>query len=193
MRKTLRLARRSFRAAEHARRSRIAAARISRLPAFRAGARIALYLPFDGEVNPGALLAAAERRGIRVYVPVVVDRAHRRMRFQPLGARTRRGAFGILIPHRTPHGKAVGPRWLDLIVVPLVAVDGTGRRLGMGGGFYDRALAFRPQRTRWPGPKLVGLAFDCQRVETVFAEPFDVRLDALATESGLLHFSRDTP
>ena len=59
-----------------------------------------------------------------------------------------------------------------------------GRRLGMGGGFYDRALGFRRQRRHWMGPRLVGFAFECQRADSVFAEPWDVRLDALATESG---------
>ena len=81
-------------------------------------------------------------------------------------------------------------RWLDLIVIPLVGVDGAGRRLGMGGGFYDRALAFRRHRRRWPGPHLAGLAFDCQRTDSSFAEAWDVKLDSLATESGLQHYMR---
>jgi 5-formyltetrahydrofolate cyclo-ligase len=107
--------------------------------------------------------------------------------------KTRRGAYGISIPHRASQRDAVGPRWFDLIVVPLVGADGCGRRLGMGGGFYDRALSFRRARRHWRGPQLVGLAFDCQRAASVFAERFDVRLDALATESGLQNFSRDAP
>jgi 5-formyltetrahydrofolate cyclo-ligase len=193
LRKELRRKRRSLTAAEHARRSRIAAALIARLAAFKSGARVAIYLPFDGEADPGALVAAARSRGIRIYVPVVVDLAHRRLRFYPLGAKTRRGTFGIFVPHRISHRHVLGPRWFDLIVVPLVGVDGAGRRLGMGGGFYDRALSFRRRRLHWHGPKLVGIAFDCQRAESVFAEPFDVRLDALATESGLLHFPRGIP
>jgi 5-formyltetrahydrofolate cyclo-ligase len=64
--------------------------------------------------------------------------------------------------------------------------------LGMGGGFYDRALEFRRLRRHWPGPRLVGLAFDCQRTESSFAEPWDVRLDSLATESGLQHYLKGT-
>ena len=193
LRKELRRNRRSLMPADHARRSRIAAAFVARLAAFKPGARVAIYLPFDGETNPGALVAAARRRGVRIYVPVVVDLAHRRLRFYPLAGRTRRGTFGISIPHAIPHRRALGPRWLDLIVVPLVGVDADGRRLGMGGGFYDRALGFRRHRRHWRGPRLVGFAFDCQRTESVFAEAFDVRLDALATESGLQHFSRDSP
>jgi 5-formyltetrahydrofolate cyclo-ligase len=187
LRKELRTKRRSLNSAEHALRSRLAASRITRLPAFKSGARIAIYLPFDGETGTAALLMAARRRGIHVYVPVVVDRHHRRLRFYPLTARTRPGTFGISVPHR--RGSHTAPRWFNLIVVPLVGIDSIGRRLGMGGGFYDRALAYRRARTQWKGPRLVGLGFDCQRTDAAFADPWDARLDSLATESGMDHFS----
>jgi 5-formyltetrahydrofolate cyclo-ligase len=186
IRKELRDKRRGLSPAEHAERSNLAASAVSRLPAFKAGARVAIYLPFDRETNTAALLVAARRRGIHIFVPVVTDRRHRRLRFYALSGKTRRGVFGISVPHR--NGRETAPRWFDLIVVPLVGIDGEGRRLGMGGGFYDRALAFRRARRQWKGPRLVGLSFDCQRADTVFADPWDVRLDALATESGLEHF-----
>jgi 5-formyltetrahydrofolate cyclo-ligase len=192
LRKQLRAARRSLAPADHHQRSRLAAAAIVRTAAFKSGARIALYLPFDRETDTAALIAAARHRGVRVFVPVVSDLRHRRLRFYPLTGRTRRGTFGILVPQCAPHrlARAVGSRWFDLIVVPLVGVDPRGRRLGMGGGFYDRALAFRRHRRHWTGPRLVGFAFDCQRAACVFAEPWDVRLDALATESGYEDFPR---
>jgi 5-formyltetrahydrofolate cyclo-ligase len=193
LRKELRRNRRALTPGDHARRSRIAASYVARLAAFRSGARVAIYLPFDREANPGSLAAAAARRGIHLYVPVVVDLAHRRLRFYPLVGKTRPGTFGISVPHRIRHRHALGPRWFDLIVVPLVGVDAHGRRLGMGGGFYDRALGFRRHRRHWSGPRLVGFAFDCQRAESVYAQAFDVRLDALATESGLQHFPRNDP
>jgi 5-formyltetrahydrofolate cyclo-ligase len=160
------------------------------LPEFKAGARVAAYLPFDREADTAALLHTARRRGVRIFVPVVVDLRHRRLRFYPLSGKTRRGAFGISIPHDAPHRSIrwTAPRWFNLIVAPLVGVDGRGLRLGMGGGFYDRALAFRRARNHWRGPRLVGLAFDCQRVDAVFADAWDVRIDSLATESGLVHF-----
>jgi 5-formyltetrahydrofolate cyclo-ligase len=186
LRKELRAKRRALPPAEHALRSEFAAVAVARLPAFKSGARIAVYLPFDRETDTAALLRMARRRGIRLYVPVVIDLRHRRLRFYPLSGRTRRGVFGISVPHE--HAIATHPRWFNLIVVPLVGVDGTGRRLGMGGGFYDRALAFRRSRRHWRGPRLVGFAFDCQKTDTVFADPWDVRLDALATESGLEYF-----
>src|SRR5271155_2296867 len=183
LRKHMRAQRRSLSAADHERRSSLAAKAVAGLPMFKAGKRVALYLPFDRETDTAALIAAARRRGVRVFVPVIVDRRHSRIRFYPLGGKTRRGVFGIAVPARTD--RPMPPRWLDLIVIPLVGVDAAGRRLGMGGGFYDRALEFRRRRRHWPGPRLVGLAFDCQRTESSFAEPWDVSLDSLATESGL--------
>ncbi len=183
LRKALRGARRELSAAEHRRRSTLAAHAVARLPMFAAGKRVALYLPHDRETDTSALLAAARRRRIEVFVPVVVDRRRRLLRFYPLVGKLRRGAFGIAVPQRLRH--PIAPRWLDLIVVPLVGVDARGRRLGLGGGFYDRALSFRRYMRLKMGPHLVGLAFDLQRTRESFAEPWDLRLDSVATESGL--------
>jgi 5-formyltetrahydrofolate cyclo-ligase len=191
LRKQIRAQRRSLSAADHRHRSGLAAKAVTRLPMFRAGKRMALYLPFDRETDTAALIAAARRRGVQIFVPVIVDRRHGRMRFYPLEGKTRRGVFGIAVPRRL--GPSPSPRWLDLIVIPLVGVDTSGMRLGMGGGFYDRALEFRRRRRHWRGPHLMGLAFDCQRTDSDFADPWDVRLDSLATESGLQRYSKGTP
>jgi 5-formyltetrahydrofolate cyclo-ligase len=191
LRKQMRARRRSLSEAQHALRSNLAASAITRLAAFKAGARVAIYLPFDRETNTVVLLIAAQRRGIHLFLPVVSDLRHGRLRFYPVSGKTRRGVFGISVPHR--NGRSTAPRWFNLVVVPLVGVDAQGRRLGMGGGFYDRALAFRRARHHWRGPALVGLGFDCQRTTSVFADPWDVRLDSLATESGLVHFKHGAP
>jgi 5-formyltetrahydrofolate cyclo-ligase len=188
LRTLLRAKRRALGKAEHAQRSMRAAAAIARSFKFKSGSRVAVYFPHHGETGTAALLAAAKHRGIRLYVPMVADLRHRRLRFVPLSGKTRAGAFGIPIPHRSGLGTA--PRWFNLIVIPLVGVDCNGRRLGSGGGFYDRALAFRRTRRLWRGPRLVGLAFDCQRTPDVFAQPWDLKLDSLATESGIESFQR---
>ena len=186
LRKKLRVERRALSEQDHRHRSLAAARAIMRLRFFHAGKRVALYLPFDGESDTAALIAAAQRRGVQVFVPVISHRRHARLRFYPLTGATAPGEFGISVPRLrlTP----VLPQWLDLIVVPLVGVDAKGRRLGMGGGYYDRALAFRRRRRSWKGPHLVGLAFDCQRTKLKFADAWDRRLDSLATESGVEHF-----
>lgn len=157
-----------------------------RLRTFSAGKRVALYLPFDRETDTAALIRAAQQRGVQIFVPVISDRRHCRLRFYPLKGQTSPGTFGISVPRL--RARPVSPQWLDLIVLPLVGVDSGGRRLGMGGGYYDRALAFRRRRRCWKGPHLVGLAFECQRTGSNFAEAWDVRLNSLATESGVKHF-----
>jgi 5-formyltetrahydrofolate cyclo-ligase len=186
LRKELRAQRRSLSDSDYRRHSLAAARSVMRLPMFSAGKRVALYLPFDREVDTAPLLRAARQRGVQIFVPVISDRRHRRLRFFPLTAGTMPGTFGILVPRRRQ--APISAQWLDLIVVPLVGVDGTGGRLGMGGGYYDRALAFRRRRALWKGPHLVGLAFDCQRTGLKFAAPWDIQLDSLATESGTEHF-----
>jgi len=190
LRKQMRAQRRTLSSAEHGSRSQRAAKALASLPMFRAGKRVAIYLPFDREADTAALIGVARRRGVRLFVPVIVDQRARRMRFYPLAGKTRRGTFGINVPALL--AAPVAPRWLNLIVVPLVAVDTRGRRLGMGGGFYDRALQFRRRRLHWRGPKLVGFAFDCQRTDSQFADPWDLGVDSLATESGLLHYLEGT-
>ena len=187
LRKELRGARRALAQAAYRRLSARAAHAVTQLPAFAAGKRVAVYLPFDRETDTAALIVAARRRGLRLYAPVIVDKRHSRIRFYPLGHRTRPGTFGIAVPHR--RGMAVAARWFNLIVVPLVGVDAAGHRLGMGGGYYDRALEFRRLRRIWPGPHLVGFAFNCQRTMASFAQHWDVRLDSLATESGVQRFT----
>jgi 5-formyltetrahydrofolate cyclo-ligase len=186
LRKQLRVQRRALSEPDHSPRSLAAAKAVMRLRSFRAGCRVALYLPFDAESDTAALIACAWRRGVHVFVPVISDRRHCRVRFYTLTGTTEPGEFGISVPRLRL--AAVSPQWLDLIVIPLVGVDSGGKRLGMGGGYYDRALAFRRRRRFWKGPHLVGLAFDCQRTNVKFAEAWDLRLDSLATESGVEHF-----
>jgi 5-formyltetrahydrofolate cyclo-ligase len=186
LRKKLRAQRRSLSDSDHRRRSKAAAKAIMRLRMFSAGKRVALYLPFDRETDTAPLIRAAQQRGVRIFVPVIGDRRHCRLRFYPLKGGISPGTFGISVP-RLRVGP-VSPQWLDLIVIPLVGVDADGRRLGMGGGYYDRALAFRRRRRHWKGPHLVGLAFECQRTGLKFADAWDVRLNSLATESGVEHF-----
>jgi 5-formyltetrahydrofolate cyclo-ligase len=86
-----------------------------------------------------------------------------------------------------PQGSAtLGARWLDLVFLPLLGFDRGGLRLGTGGGYYDRAFAFRQLRRSWHAPRLVGLGYAFQEVEGLTAAAHDVLLDAVVTEEGVI-------
>ena len=73
-----------------------------------------------------------------------------------------------------------------------VQIDAQGHRLGSGAGYYDRALSFRRRRHGWRGPKLIGIAYECQRVAALAARPTDIPLDAVITERGIEFFIGET-
>jgi 5-formyltetrahydrofolate cyclo-ligase len=70
----------------------------------------------------------------------------------------------------------------DVLLIPLLAFDGEGNRLGYGGGFYDRTIARLPRALR------IGCAFAAQELDSVPIGPYDQRLNAVVTEAGLRHF-----
>ena len=89
--------------------------------------------------------------------------------------------FGLLEP---VDGESATARMLDIVFTPLAAYDADGHRIGMGGGYFDTTFAFLKHRAFSFRPKLIGLAFDCQRVEKIASNPWDIRLFSIVTESG---------
>src|SRR6185369_9369794 len=87
--------------------------------------------------------------------------------------------------HEPEGHEILSARFLDTIFVPAVALDRLGARLGHGIGFYDRTLAFRQHRTRWLGPRLVGLAYSFQIVPQVPVTATDVFMDTIVTDRGI--------
>ena len=149
--------------------SRRLAARLRRLPEYRAARRIAFYLATDGEVETREMIRQALDDGKQVAAPIPMT-ATRRIRLAALTSVRRglvRGPYGIAQPHPR-RARRVDPAALDLIVVPGVAFDARGHRLGRGGGYYDRFLAALPA-----GIPRVGLAFRCQRVPRLPRAPHD--------------------
>jgi len=156
---------------------------VLRLVETRGLQRVAAYLDADGEAPTGPALAALRRRGAAVYLPALRRRG-RCMAFRRWlpGAPLRPNRYGV--PEPPPGLAAELPvRELDLVLAPLVAFDSAGRRLGMGGGFYDATFA-RVRRSPWHPPLIVGLAFSCQRVAALPGEPWDLPLDGVITERG---------
>lgn len=152
-------------------------------PLFRRARQIALYLPNDGEIDPRPLLRAAQKRGKATYLPVLSPWPQSKMVFQRVraGQPLRKNRFGIYEPQR--NCKQQRKVWaLDLVLMPLVGFDRHGARLGMGGGFYDRSLAYLSLRKNWHKPTLLGLAHECQRVERLDMASWDVPLQGTVTD-----------
>ncbi len=156
-------------------------------PELQHAQHIALYLSNDGELDTAPLLQYLQQQGNTLYLPVLHPVTAGYLLFQRYDALTPMhcNKFGIREPK--PDVTTIGlPAQLDVIFMPLVAFDAKGQRLGMGGGFYDRTLATLPQCGQ--KPLLVGLAHQCQQVEAVPVEPWDVPLPLVLTPQQLWDF-----
>jgi len=140
---------------------------------------LALYSPILNEVFTEEIFRDAHRRGKRVVYPKVGNPGLEFIQVESRGE-LRRGAFGILEPSGAD---PVPLREIDLLVVPGVAFDRAGYRLGYGKGFYDRALHSHEERG-----SLVGLGFEFQVISMLPAETHDVRMDMIVTEERILGF-----
>ncbi len=185
LRRLLRERRRALSPAAQRQAARQLYRQLAQHPLFRRARHIALYLPNDGEIDPALLRREALRRGKQVYLPLLARWPRTRMRFQRIeaGETLQRNRFRIAEPRPQAHRQRQ-PWTLDLLLLPLVGFDAHGGRLGMGGGFYDRALAYRLRHPNWQKPRLIGLAHSCQQVERLPLESWDVPLHATLTERG---------
>ena len=139
--------------------------------------RIALYLPHNAEISPLAVADAARDAGKTLFLPVVGDNHTLCFKAWPAGSELRPNRFGI------PEPAAGGPvlaEALDCILVPLLGWNRRGVRLGMGGGYYDRALAAISDTT------LVGVGYACQECDTLSPEAWDVSMNYILTEQTLI-------
>jgi 5-formyltetrahydrofolate cyclo-ligase len=152
----------------------------------RPAAKIAVYQAYGHEADLSALIYLARRRGCQLYLPRIVDHRRHRMEFFRFDADAplRRNAFGILEPIAAM-SPAIPTRELDLVLMPLVAFDASGWRLGSGAGFYDRRLHHLHIARRWRRPKLIGVAYHFQRVDRLQPHRWDIPMDAVITERGL--------
>lgn len=187
LRRQLRQARRQLTAAQQSRSAIDLAQRVLRSHWFRRSRRIAFYLANDGEIDPALLLRAALDAGKTCFLPRVADPLHPHLVFAQFarGDRLQRNRFGIAEP--TPHAVTSPAHELDLVLMPLVGFDEHGNRLGMGGGFYDRTLAYKRQRPS-ARPYLVGLAHQCQRMADLPADDWDIALDGVITNDATYRF-----
>jgi 5-formyltetrahydrofolate cyclo-ligase len=188
LRRQLRAARRALPPDYRRQAARSALRRLMRSGLLSRGRRWGFYLPLDEEFDALPLLNEALHRHKECFLPVTANRDAQPLRFARLDGRHSviLNRYGIVEPHSN---RLMNARWLDMLIVPLVGFDGQGRRLGMGGGFYDATLAFLRRRRIWKKPYLIGLAFECQRVTEIPSEPWDIRLNAILTEKEFFRFS----
>lgn len=162
----------------------------SRLDCFRYAKRVAFYLANDGEIDPALLLALAQAAGKNCYLPVLHPLKHNRLYFAAYRTGTRMTTNRYGIPEPDLAKNPIIPAWtLDIIFLPLAAFDSQCHRIGMGGGFYDRTLAFK-HRTQKTRPLLIGLAYHFQQVDNIAANPWDIPLDAVVTDEGYFYNPR---
>ena len=147
------------------------------------GAVISGYAAIRDELDPARLIALLASQGHPVALPVTVTRGEPlEFRRWKSGIELQRGDFSVPVP-----GKDAPVLTPDILLVPLLAFDLEGYRLGYGAGYYDRTLA----GLRSQGEIIaVGLAFDAQRVESVPHDGYDERLDWVLTPSGPTRIER---
>jgi 5-formyltetrahydrofolate cyclo-ligase len=182
LRRLLRKARRALTPSEQRQAAQGLYRQLAQHPLFRRAKHISLYLPTDGEIDPSLLLRAAQRRGKATYLPVLSAWPRTKMVFQRVrpGEKLLPNRFRILEPRVNIRRQR--KVWaLDLVLMPLVGFDDEGGRLGMGGGFYDRSLAYLARRQRWRKPTLLGLAHECQKVDRLAQASWDVPMAGTVT------------
>ncbi len=175
LRREFRSLRRSIPADDRPALDRAARDRLLALLLERRAGTIALSVPTDGEIDVADLAPSLRTLGWTVVLPVVDETEPGRMRFHRWDADTplRANRYGIAEPVGTP---TVEPEHLDVVVVPAVAVDDRGARLGFGGGFYDRILADRSAHTL-----VVAAVHERQLTDSLPSAPHDQPVDVVVT------------
>ena len=148
--------------------------------------KIGFYIANDGEIDPAAVMASAENLNKQCFLPIVGPNKTNNLYFGPFDANTKLkpNRYGILEPS-FDEGKIVFPQSLDVLFMPLVGFDRQGNRIGMGGGYYDRALAFMKEQET-SSLTLVGLAHSIQEIPQISSQSWDIPLHLIATEKELI-------
>lgn len=140
---------------------------------------IAVYAASAAEVDLNETIEYLWRQDQQVALPVIGEGGHMDFFHYTANTQVSKNRFGIVEP---VDGDLITPAQIDMVLTPLVAFDDNGTRLGMGGGYYDRYLA----QTQ---AQVLGVAYACQRSESLLPdEPWDMDLNAVVTENGVLEF-----
>lgn len=158
--------------------SSLIAQHLQHLLSYQRAHRVAIYWPTNGEVD---LLPLTQDVSKAFFLPVLQERVRpwmgKGLLFRKFGHRLQPNCYGIPEPQS---GKLLKAAQLDLILVPLVGFDRSGHRLGMGGGYYDRALFNVPA---WRVIPKIGVGHSIQEVSAISPQAWDIKLDGVVTEA----------
>ena len=155
------------------------------LPEFMTDPKVAGYWAVRGELPLNVAVASLTRREQKYFLPVLGQARQLRFAEYREGMSLQGNRFGIPEPE-VPSETLQTAGDMDVILLPLLAFDRKGRRLGTGGGWYDSSLAFLGNEPRPERPLLVGIGYTFQEVEAVPIQPWDVDLDYVATDTALI-------
>lgn len=147
------------------------------LPVWTNAQRIALYLARDGEIDTSALASLARNQSKQLFLPAI--NTDDSLVFARWNTDDTQSLNRYNIPEPPAGAEQCPTSELDIIFLPVVGWDAHGGRLGMGGGYYDKALSGADR------PVLVGLAHDNQQMESIPRESWDIVLDYVATDTAL--------
>ncbi len=174
-------ARRSMTSSERSRASARIANRFLNSRYFLGCKTIGCYVSTWDEVDTSVIIERAWRAKKRLLLPVTAAHGHMIFRETLPTTGLAKNDFGLWEP---VSGTRLEANRLDVVVTPLVAFDDKGNRIGMGGGYFDRTFACLAARNRWLHPKLIGVAFECQRVPEITRNPWDIPVFRVLTETG---------
>lgn len=184
IRRSCRKARRALSKSNQRENSLSCARLIRKLGKLQRTRKIAVYLARDGELNLAPLLFTLQRIGKTLYLPILRPPPQRKLWFARYSPPTplHLNRFSIPEPKISQRDKR-SVRFLDVVLVPIVAFDAKCQRLGMGGGFYDKTFAYQSIPRRWRHPHLIGVAHECQRVAALPTRHWDVPMNMIVTEA----------
>ncbi|HOI59513.1 MULTISPECIES: 5-formyltetrahydrofolate cyclo-ligase [unclassified Methanoculleus] len=138
---------------------------------------VMVYVAKAPEVETSGLIADLNRRGVRVVVPIIErETCSLRLSYLPDPAALSPSTFNV--PEPIGHELPARPEEIEVVIIPMLAFDAEGNRLGYGAGYYDRFLS------RYPHPQKIGIAFSCQQTPSVPVDENDVKMDWIVTEKG---------
>ncbi len=178
LREEMKKKRREFSGKEEA--SKKACENILSMTEYKKARCVLVYMSCFGEVLTKSIIEDAKKEGKKVLVPIT-DVKTNTLRISYLEGEMKKGAYGIPEPENE---KEASLSEIDFIVVPGICFDKNGNRIGFGKGYYDRLLketkAFK-----------AGLCYDFQIADNIDADEFDIKMDAIVTESGVLRVDKE--